>query len=114
MLQGHCTLRGNAFAQIVSNSRGEVTDLLPLHPDRVTIELLSDTQWRYRYTRRDGSEIVLARSEVFHLRGLSPDGIVGYNPITAAREAVAGGLAAQDYGWLDRDAKCVPVRREAP
>ncbi|WP_082758266.1 phage portal protein [Burkholderia sp. MSMB1498] len=98
MLQGHCTLRGNAFAQIVSNSRGEVTDLLPLHPDRVTIELLSDTQWRYRYTRRDGSEIVLARSEVFHLRGLSPDGIVGYNPITAAREAVAGGLAAQDYG----------------
>jgi HK97 family phage portal protein len=98
MLQGHCTLRGNAFAQIVSNARGEVTDLLPLHPDRMSIELLSDTQWRYRYTRRDGSETVLARSEVFHLRGLSPDGIVGYNPITAAREAVAGGLAAQDYG----------------
>jgi HK97 family phage portal protein len=98
MLQGHLALRGNAFAQIYSNAAGEVTDLIPLPPDRMTIEMLTETNWRYRYRHMDQTETILNRGEVFHLRGLSPDGIVGYNPIEAARESIATGLAAQDYG----------------
>lgn len=98
MMQGHVALRGNAFAHIVSNGSGIVTDLIPLHPDRITIEPLSDTNWRYRVRNRDQTETILNRGSMFHLRGLSGDGIVGYNPIQAAREAVTTGLAAQDYG----------------
>ena len=41
MLQGHLALRGNAFCQILANSRGEITELIPIHPDRVRMELLS-------------------------------------------------------------------------
>lgn len=102
MMQAHCALRGNAFARIVSNGAGEVTDLIPLHPDRMSIEMLIDNtrqvNWRYQHRNPDGSTTTLGRGEVFHLRGLSGDGVIGYNPIQAAREAVTTGLAAQDYG----------------
>lgn len=98
MMQGHVVLRGNAFARIFGNSRGEVTDLIPIHPDRVTIELLSDTSWRYRIKNNDGSETLVARQDMFHLKGLSGDGILGYSPIQLARNALAGAIAAQNYG----------------
>lgn len=107
MMQGHLALRGNAFAQIVGSSNGEVTDLIPVHPDRVAIEMLNDSNWRYRISNRDQSVTVLGRGEMWHLKGLSGDGIVGYNPIQAARKAIMTGLAAQDYGmrYFINDAK---------
>lgn len=98
MMQGHLELRGNAYAKIVGNGRGEVTDLIPIHPDRVTIEPLNDGNWRYRVKNGSGADTPLVRGEVFHLRGLSLDGIQGVSPIAAARESVALGLAAQSYG----------------
>lgn len=106
MMMGHLALRGNAFAQIIANYRGEVTDLHPIHPDLVSIEMLSNTNWRYRVKNLDGSQSVLARAEVFHIKGLSPNGIMGYNPIELARKMLATGLAAQDYGmrFFENDA----------
>lgn len=111
MMHGHLELRGNAFAYIVSNRHGEVTDLHPIHPDRVTIELLADAadggpNWRYRVKNRDGSETIIARAEMFHIKGLSSDGIMGYNTIAMARKMLAIGAAAQDYGvrFFDNDA----------
>jgi HK97 family phage portal protein len=106
MMQGHVSLRGNAYAQIVSNGAGIVTDLIPLHPDRVTVEPLTDTNWRYRVRNMDQTVTTFNRGSIFHLRGLSGDGIMGYNPIQAAREAVATGLAAQNYGmrYFENDA----------
>lgn len=107
MLQGHLVLRGNAFCQIIEDGRGGIAELMPLHPDRVQIELLDNGSYRYRYTDRNGQINIFARQEVWHLRGLSSDGIVGLNPIELQRAAIAGGLAAQDYGnrfWVN-DAK---------
>ncbi|WP_454737601.1 phage portal protein [Cupriavidus necator] len=98
MMQGHLALRGNAYASIIDNGRGEVTDLIPLHPDRVAVEMLSDDNWRYRVTFRDGTSRIYTRGEIFHLRGLSGDGVCGYSPILAARKALSAGIAAQDYG----------------
>lgn len=90
-------LRGNAFAEIVTNAVGEVTDLIPLHPDCVTIEMTGENEWRYLVRAQDSTERRLDRGSVFHLRGMSLDGIVGISPIQAARAAVASGLSAQDY-----------------
>ena len=111
MMHGHLELRGNAFAYIVSNGKGEVTDLHPIHPDRITIEMLADAangapNWRYRVRNRDGSDVIIARADMFHIKGLSSDGIVGYNPIALARKMLATGAAAQDYGvrFFDNDA----------
>lgn len=88
MLQGHVAMRGNAYARIYGNASGEATDLIPTHPDRVKVEMLSETNWRYRVKNRDGTETLVNRGAMFHLRGLSGDGVVGYNPIEAARKAL--------------------------
>ncbi len=107
MLQGHLALRGNAFCQIVANGRGEVTELIPIHPDRVRIELLKDGEYRYRVRNQAGDEMVFPRGEIWHLRGLSSDGILGLSPIELSRESLGMALAAQDYGarFFSNDAK---------
>ena len=107
MLQGHLALRGNAYCQIAANSRGEITELMPLHPDRVRIEMLPSGDWRYRVRSFSGTESVLVRSAVWHLRGLSSDGVMGLNPIELARDSLGMALAAQDYGgrFFANDAK---------
>ena len=107
MLQGHLALRGNAYNQIITNPRGEVTELMPLHPDRVRLELLPSGEFRYRFTDRFGCENILSRGQVWHLRGLSSDGLMGLSPIDLARESLGMALAAQDYGarFFANDAK---------
>jgi HK97 family phage portal protein len=106
-LQGHLALRGNAYCQIVSNARGEVVELNPLHPDRIRLELLDSGDYRYRFTDRGGREIIFPRGEVWHLRGLSSDGLMGLSPIELARDSLGTALAAQDYGgrFFANDAK---------
>lgn len=107
MLQGHLALRGNAFNQIVPDGVGGIAELLPLHPDRIKIEMLDNGSWRYRYTDRLGNLQYFRRDQVWHLRGLSGDGIAGMSPIDVARETIGGGLAAQEYGsrFFANDAK---------
>jgi HK97 family phage portal protein len=107
MLQGHLVLRGNAYNQIITNSRGEIIELMPIHPDRVKIELLRSGEYRYRVTDRSGTEVILPRGQVWHLRGLSSDGLMGMSPIELARENLGMALAAQDYGarFFANDAK---------
>ncbi len=107
MLQGHLTLRGNAYCQILANRDGEITELLPIHPDRVKLEMLSNGDYRYRISQTSGTDIVLPRGEVWHLRGLSSDGLMGMSPIELARESLGMALAAQDYGarFFANDAK---------
>lgn len=107
MMQGHLSLRGNAYNHIVQNSRGEITELRPLHPDRVTPFPLTSGSYAYQVRNDDGSHEVLTRAEIWHLRGLSSNGIVGLNPIEMARETIGLGLSAQAYGarFFDNDAK---------
>lgn len=107
MMQGHLCLRGNAYGRNVFDGAGDLAEILPFHPDRVMIDRLDNGSWRYRVKKLDGTgEEILQRDEMFHVRGLSSDGIVGINPIALAREAVGIGLAAQSYGarFFDNDA----------
>jgi HK97 family phage portal protein len=80
---------------------------MPIHPDRVKIELLPSGEYRYRISDRSGTEVILPRGEVWHLRGLSSDGLMGMSPIELARENLGTALAAQGYGarFFANDAK---------
>jgi HK97 family phage portal protein len=107
MIQGHLELRGNAYNEISANSRGEITELIPRHPDRVKVEMLDGGEYRYRITNTDGSERTVPRGNIWHLRGLSSNGITGVSVIECARESFGLGLAAQSYGarFFANDAK---------
>lgn len=99
MCMGHLALRGNCYNRIYSNGRGVVTDLIPQHPDRVKIETFSNGDYRYLIKQPNAApEVVVPRGQMWHLRGMSSDGIVGMSPLTYAREAIGAGLAAQEYG----------------
>lgn len=107
MGEAHLLLRGNFYNEIIDGSRGEIRELIPLHPDRVRVEMLAGGDYRYRYTAQDGNERVLTRGQVWHLRGLSSNGITGISVIEAARESLGLGLAAQEYGarFFQNDAR---------
>jgi len=98
MLQGHLALRGNCYNRIIANQRGEITELLPINPDSVTMLVRNDGNYNYRVKNKNGSEETFGREEIWHIKGLSPDIYRGYNPIELARDAVCVALSAQSYG----------------
>lgn len=107
MLMGHLALRGNAYCQITANNAGVITELLPLHPDRMVVEMLPNGSHRYRYQGEDGQTRYFTRDEIWHLRGLSSDGVMGLSPLEYARESIGEGLAMQRYAtrFFENDAR---------
>lgn len=101
-LQGHLALWGNGYANIVRDRGGRVRELWPLRPDRMNVGRDPETgelQYKYTLPKKAGFEQVpLTRHDVLHIPGLGFDGITGYNPIDLFREAIALGLAMEEYG----------------
>ncbi len=98
MLQGHLTLRHNAYAEIERDNGGRVTALWPLHPDRmrVTRTPAGDLVYGYRPPLK-GAEQELTAERVLHLRGLSDDGVMGLSPIALNSETIGTGLAQEEF-----------------
>lgn len=96
-LQSCVLLKGNAYCHIV-RSRGDVIELLPLDPDRMKIEQNNDLSLKYIYQRPNGGFTDFDQKEIFHLFGMTLDGIRGVTPITYARETIGLSLAMEDHG----------------
>jgi len=97
-LMGAVTLRGNAISRVVSTGAGAVSELIPLMPDRVKIFRAPDGRRAYRYQPESGQAEILLQNEVFHVPGLSLDGLSGLAPITHHRETVGASLALREFG----------------
>jgi HK97 family phage portal protein len=99
MMQGHFELRGNAFAKIIAGSRGYAEQLIPMHPDRVTV-IPDDGRGMpaFRYNDPITKQIkFLLKEEVFHLKGWSDDGYTGQSTIAMGADVFGVAMAAQDY-----------------
>lgn len=97
-MQASILLRGNAFAKIVRSYDGQVRELLPLAPDRVTVLRVGDSIG-YDYTDQKGSVHRLLAGEVLHLRHRAgDDGVLGVSPIAAAREVIGLAIAEREHG----------------
>lgn len=87
---------GNGYAYIKRKPDGEPDELIPIAQGKC-MPLLFDNKIYYKV--KIGSEFQTLRSEsILHIPGLSFDGLVGYNPITIARESIGGALATQKFG----------------
>ena len=97
MMQTHLCLRGNAYALI--NWRGDriVDELIPLHPDRVTVTQRPDLTLVYEVQNASGVRIPFPSEEILHLRAMSSDGIVGRSPLADLRESIGTAITTQDY-----------------
>lgn len=87
MAMMHLTGRGDHFA-LKNVVRRRVEELLPIHPDRVTITQRDDLLLLYEVRSKNGQAKQYSQEEIFHVRGPSLDGIHGMTPIGYSRESV--------------------------
>lgn len=98
MKQGHIELRGNAYSEIIYNREGGIDALMPRHPDKIRPIILSDgSDYYYQYTDA-GETRKISRESMWHIRGLSDNGIVGLSVLDYAQQSMQLGLSAQEYG----------------
>lgn len=90
--------RGNGFAYVERNSKGQPIGLVPLNPDPVTITQAADWTPKYEVTMPDNTRAKLAPSQIHHIRGPMPKGYLGQSMISMSREAIGLGLAAEKFG----------------
>jgi len=96
-LQGHLASWGNAYSFIDWGGNGYPRALWPLRPDRVHVERKAG-RLEYKYTPENGAEFVVPAGYMLHIPGFGYDGVMGYSPITLAREAIGLGMAADEFG----------------
>lgn len=99
LMMTHVLLWGNFYAEIVRGEDGQVTALWPLHPSRVTAKRPSPSEpLIYEISLPSGQRTTTSKQNIFHMRGLSLDGITGISPIRYHKESIALGLSAQEFG----------------
>lgn len=90
-------LRGNFYAYKVKGV-DTIQELLPLDPSMVKPKFLESGEVAYEVTFKNGTTDVLSQKEIWHVRTLTLDGLIGLNPIAYARQAIALGLATEEHG----------------
>uniref|UniRef100_A0A6M3J752 Putative portal protein n=3 Tax=viral metagenome TaxID=1070528 RepID=A0A6M3J752_9ZZZZ len=97
MIMGHLALRGNAYSYIERTGGGGINALYPLNPARMQVSK-NRGELFYQYMYEDGKSARIPTADIWHIRGLSNDGIVGLSPISMAKEAIGLAMASEQYG----------------
>jgi HK97 family phage portal protein len=116
MLQASVLLRGNGYAVILRDPRtARPTQLVPINPDRVALWEAQGGELFYMVTRSGLHEMAVLRNEpllipaedVFHLKALTLNGLLGLSPIGMAREAIGLAIAQEQLAsrWAGNSAK---------
>ncbi|MGI9159865.1 MAG: phage portal protein [Saprospiraceae bacterium] len=93
----HLLLRGNFYAEkVVFN--GKVDALLPLEPGLMLPKMSQGGQLFYEYSQQGKPRRTFSQEQILHVRGLTIDGLVGLSVLGAARQAIEGALATENYG----------------
>jgi len=93
----HTLLWGNGYAEKVFDGYGEVAELWPIHPRRVT-PFMEDGDIFYRITMPTGESVTLPRERILHILGPSDDGIIGMSRIAYARKGIGLAMAMETFG----------------
>lgn len=102
METSHVALRGNAFSVIVRDQKDRIKGFVPLDPNRITVEVggtFDSPDIIYRYTPQiTGKQETYKASEIWHIKGMSSDGIIGLSPLEMARESIGLAQGAEMHG----------------
>jgi HK97 family phage portal protein len=90
--------RGFAIGIVDYDTDGAITALWPVPPGRAEPARDAEKNLIYKITMPDGQMRVYPKWRILHLRGMSPDGINSYSPITLQRQGIGLALAAETYG----------------
>ncbi len=105
-LIAHALSWGNGYAEIERDNAGRPAWLWQLTPDRVHVRRAENGRIVYDVTNPGSTlgqfgdttlgepPVTLEKEEVFHLRGLGFDGLIGYPVIRLAARVISAGLSA--------------------
>ncbi|PWC96957.1 phage portal protein [Azospirillum sp. TSO5] len=102
-MEAGLALRGNAYAAILRDRRGQPTELIAINPDAVLVLEAVDGSIFYNVNRIGLFQISVLRDlpvaipaeDIFHLRGLSFNMLAGASTIGLARDAVGLAMALE-------------------
>ncbi len=94
-------LRGNAYAAILRDRRGDPVELILINPDAVMVLEASDGSWFYNVNRIGLFQIAMLRNfpvaipaeDVLHIRGISFNMLVAASTIGLARDSIGLAMA---------------------
>jgi len=94
-MAAHILSWGNGYAEKVKNGYGDIIELWPIAPDRVTPEMQDG---EIVYIIMVGNEKkTFNRDKILHIPGFGFDGLVGYSPIAMARKNIGWGMAMETF-----------------
>lgn len=93
----HALLWGNGYSEIQRTEGGKPAGLFLALPDRTWPELNSAGDLLYQ-TNINGKSSTLEPDDVTHITSMGFDGVVGYSPVSVARQAIGLGLAMESFG----------------
>lgn len=101
LLQMDMLLSGNFYAYVSRDFAGRPKALTRLKPGTVVIAEYFDRSEGvtlfYDATLPDGSRERFPARDIWHIAGMSRDGLGGLNPIQFARDAIGGAIATSDH-----------------
>lgn len=97
-LMANALLWGNGYAEIERDGAGRPVWLWPLPPDRVEVRRDDAGALFYRYWPSTGGAQDFHPRDIFHLKGLGFDGLVGYSVIHLAAQSIGLGIAMETNG----------------
>lgn len=90
-------LWGNGYSEIERNRSGEVIGLWPIHPSRVTPKVDNQGVFYYEVSNERGGSADIMPANMYHVKGPTMDGRVGWSVIALARNSWGIGIASDQF-----------------
>jgi len=99
-MTAHILSWGNCFAEKELDRMNRVKALWPIGPHRVTVYRQKDSGEIYYEVRLENNvgTKILSKNQMFHVPGLSFNGLYGYSPVTKFRESLGLTAATEEFG----------------
>jgi len=97
LMMGHLLGWGNFYGQLIVDKNGDVQEIWPLRPDRMTVERKEGSRI-YTYQTTAGKPRVFIDDEILHIPAFGFDGLVGYSRIALARNAIGLSISTEKFG----------------
>lgn len=95
-LLGHAITWGNGYAEIERDGAGRPVWLWQLTPDRVEVKRTSGGRIVYDIRNPHEENTILDAADVFHVKGMGFDGLMGYSVVKMFARAIGLGIALEE------------------
>ena len=97
----HWAMRGNAYAQIIRDSSGDLISLWPLSPDQTEVFVDENGQVAYKY-QKDGQTYILGLDDVFHIKDIG-NGLIGLSKLSFMSSSVKEATDTQKFATANAE-----------